>query len=81
MHDGDVPLLIVVHRINMHVLLSVICLPHSHSLSVCRYTYANGDEYSGEYVEGRKHGQGKFVWAASCAIYLGKQGTSCFSDV
>ena len=39
-----------------------------------RLTYANGDEYSGEFCRGRKHGPAgnKFVWAASCAIYLGE---------
>jgi hypothetical protein len=36
-----------------------------------RYKYANGDEYTGEFLLGRKHGQGKFVWAGSCAIHSG----------
>lgn len=49
------------------------CVCVSVSLSVYRYTYANGDEYSGTYANGHKHGPSgnKFVWAASCAIYLG----------
>jgi hypothetical protein len=27
------------------------------------FTYVNGDEYNGQWVNGKMHGRGKFVWS------------------
>ena len=44
------------------------------------YTYASGDVYSGAFVDGKKHGQGSYLFKASQSTFMGRWENGAFVE-
>ena len=44
------------------------------------YTYASGDVYNGAFVDGKKHGQGSYLFKASQSTFMGRWENGAFVE-